>query len=132
MRLAAIMLLFKEQAFVEASIRAIYPVVDSICCATARDRNYAGKPLDPDRSIETLLEIPDPENKLRLLVQRDWRDVPGQEAGSNAEIFVQDAAARHRRKASLSASSTGRILTPQRMSLETSSRQLERGARATW
>ena len=80
MRLAAIMLLFKEQAFVEASVRALYPVVDSICCVTARDRNYAGKALSPDRTIETLLEIPDPENKIRLVVQRDWRDVPGHES----------------------------------------------------
>jgi len=80
MRLAAVMLLFKEQAFIEASVRAIYPQVDSICCATARDRNYAGQPLEPDRSIETLLEIPDPDNKIRLVVRRDWSDVPGDES----------------------------------------------------
>ena len=55
-------------------------MVDSICCVTARDRNYAGKALRPDHTIETLLEIPDLENKIRLVVQRDWRDVPGQES----------------------------------------------------
>ncbi len=82
MRLSAIMLLFKEQAFVEAGIRAIYPVVDSICCATQRDRNYGGDPIQPDQSIETLLQIPDPENKIRLVVQRDLRDVPGTESES--------------------------------------------------
>ena len=80
MRLTAIMLLFKEQSFIEASIRAIYPLVDSICCATQRDRNYVGDAIEPDHSIETLLNIPDPENKIRLVVQRDLRDVPGHES----------------------------------------------------
>jgi len=51
MRLTAIMLLFKEQAFIEASIRAIYPWVDSICCATQYDRNLAGQEVVPDKSL---------------------------------------------------------------------------------
>jgi hypothetical protein len=62
MRLAAVLLLFKEQAFVEACVRAIYPVVDSICVVSRHDRNFSGQPLEPDRSLDVLLSIPDPEN----------------------------------------------------------------------
>jgi hypothetical protein len=88
MRLAAIMLLFKEQAFIEASVRAIYPVVDAICCISRHDRNLAGDPVEADRSIETLLSIPDPGNKVKLVVQRDLSQVPG----LNAEAQQRNAA----------------------------------------
>jgi hypothetical protein len=77
MRLAAVILLFKEQAFIEACVRAIYPVVDSICCATQHDRNMSGREVTPDRSIEILLNVPDPDNKIRLIVQRDASQLPG-------------------------------------------------------
>jgi len=79
MRLSAVMILFKEEAFVEASIRAIYPVVDSICCVTKFDRNLAGKDVGHDESVNVLLRIPDPENKIRLVMQRDLSDVVGGE-----------------------------------------------------
>jgi hypothetical protein len=82
MRLSAVMILFKEQAFVEASIRAIYPVVDSICCVTQYDRNLAGQFISPDESMDVLRRIPDPENKIRLIMQRDLSDVPGAESES--------------------------------------------------
>ncbi len=73
------MVLFKEQAFVEASVRAIYPVVDSICCASQYDRNLAGQDVGHDESLNRLLQVPDPDNKIRLVVQRDLSDVPGAE-----------------------------------------------------
>jgi hypothetical protein len=77
MRLAAVMLLFKEEAFVEASVRAIYPVVDSICCASQYDRNISGREVTPDKSLEVLLKVPDPDNKIRVVVQRDVGRMPG-------------------------------------------------------
>jgi hypothetical protein len=79
MRLAAVLLLFKEQAFVEACVRAIYPVVDSICCVTRHDRNFAGDSLEPDRSLNVLLGVPDPENKVRLVMRRSLDGLPGDE-----------------------------------------------------
>jgi hypothetical protein len=88
MRLAAIMLLFKEQAFVEASVRAVYPVVDSVCCASRHDRNFAGDPLAPDRSLDALLAVPDPENKIRVVIQRDLKGMPGE----NSEARLRNAA----------------------------------------
>jgi len=88
MRLAAIMLLFKEQAFVEASVRAVYPVVDSICCASRHDRNFAGKPLEPDQTLDVLLAVPDPDDKIRVVVQRDLDGVPGE----NSEARLRNAA----------------------------------------
>ncbi len=88
MRLAAVLLLFKEQAFVEACVRAIYPAVDSICCVTGYDRNFAGQPVEPDESLRVLLDLPDPANKLRLVVNRSLEGLPGR----NAEARLRNAA----------------------------------------
>ena len=88
MRLAAVMLIFKEQNFVEASVRAIYPLVDSICCVSRYDRNFSGGEMTPDRTLEVLLQIPDPHNKLKLVVQRDLSQV----SGVNSEARLRNAA----------------------------------------
>jgi hypothetical protein len=88
MRLAAIMLLFREQHFVEASIRAIYPVVDAVVCTSRHDRNFSGEPVPTDDSIATLLRIPDPDNKIKLAIQRDLTLFPG----LNAEAQLRNAA----------------------------------------
>ena len=85
MRLSAVLLLFREQHFIAATYQAIYPVVDSICVATQYDRNLAGKSIVPDQSVARLLSLPDPENKLRLVVQRQF---PGE--------YQEDAAAQLR------------------------------------
>jgi len=77
MRLAAVILLFKEQLFIEATVRALYPVVDSICIATQYDRSIAGPSVTPDSGIDVLLKVPDPDNKIRLVVHRDTTHLPG-------------------------------------------------------
>ncbi len=82
------MLLFKEQAFVEACVRAIYPVVDAICCTTRHDRNFSGQELTPDRTIEALLQVPDPDNKIKLVVDRGLSQV----RGKNSEARLRNAA----------------------------------------
>jgi len=88
MRLAAIMLLFRERNFVEASVRAIYPVVDAIVCTSRHDRNFSGEPVATDDSIGKLLAVPDPDNKIKLTVQRDL----GQFPGLNTEAQLRNAA----------------------------------------
>jgi hypothetical protein len=77
MRLAAVLLFFKEPHFIEACVRAIYPVVDSICCPSQVDRNFAGREITPDETLQRLLSTPDPDNKLRLVIKRNLDDVPG-------------------------------------------------------
>jgi hypothetical protein len=88
MRLAAIMLIFKERNFIEASVRAIYPVVDSICLTSRHDRNFSGGAVVPDETLEVLLRLPDPDDKLKLVVQRDLSQVPG----LNSEAKLRNAA----------------------------------------
>ena len=88
MRLAAIMLLFRERNFVEASVRAIYPVVDAIVCTSRHDRNFSGEPVATDDSIGKLLAVPDPDNKIKLTVQRDLSPFPG----LNTEAQLRNAA----------------------------------------
>jgi hypothetical protein len=88
MRLAAIMLLFREQSFVEASVRAIYPVADAIVCTSRHDRNFSGEPVATDDTVATLLRIPDPENKIKLAVQRELAQAPG----LNSEARLRNAA----------------------------------------
>jgi hypothetical protein len=82
MRLAAVLLLFKEQAFVEACVRAIYPVVDSICCASQYDRNLIGQPMAHDGSLDVLLAVPDPENKIRVVMRRDLDGLRGADSAA--------------------------------------------------
>jgi hypothetical protein len=82
MRLAAVLLLFREEAFVEACVRAIYPAVDSICCATRHDRNLEGRALEPDGTIPRLLAVDDPQDKLRLVVTRGLDAWPGRDAAA--------------------------------------------------
>lgn len=89
MRLAAIMLLFKERAFVEASIRAIYPVVDAIVCPTRHDRNFAGKELAPDDTLDVVLKIPDPDNKIKIVIDRGLTQV---RHGDNSEARLRNTA----------------------------------------
>jgi len=79
MKLAAIFLVFKDEHFIRASFQSIYPVVDSICCVTAHDRNFKGEPSQSDGTISTLLSLPDPQNKLRLAVLRSGEGVPGED-----------------------------------------------------
>ena len=79
MRLAAVLLVFKEQYFVKATISAIYPVVDSICCVTQFDRNLKDKEIAPDGTLGTILAMPDPENKIRVIMRRDLSEAPGED-----------------------------------------------------
>lgn len=88
MRLSAVLLVFKEQDFIQATIKAIYPVVDTICCVTQRDRNFSGGPITPDQTIERILALPDPDNKIRIVVRRQLDDVPG----LNSEARLRNAA----------------------------------------
>jgi hypothetical protein len=88
MRLAAIMLLFRERNFVEASVRAIYPVVDAIVCTSRHDRNFSGELVATDDSIAKQLAVPDPDNKIKLTVQRDLDQFPG----LNTEARLRNAA----------------------------------------
>ncbi|MDX2227559.1 MAG: glycosyltransferase family A protein [Verrucomicrobiae bacterium] len=92
MKLAAIMLVFKEQHFLKASLEAVYPHVDALCCATMYDRNLKGSPVAPDHSLETLLAIPDPQNKLRLVLQRDVSARPGSDAAARLRNAAMDLA----------------------------------------
>ncbi|MDZ4742852.1 MAG: hypothetical protein SGI98_05470 [Verrucomicrobiota bacterium] len=82
MKLAAIMLVFKEEHFLRASIEAVYGHVDAICCATMYDRNLKGSGVEPDDSLNVLLSVADPLNKLRLVLQRDVSDLPGIDAAA--------------------------------------------------
>jgi hypothetical protein len=88
MRLAAIMLLFREQHFVEASVRALLPVVDAVVCTSRHDRNFSGEPVPTDDSIAALLRVPDPDNKIKLALQRDTAQAPG----LNTEAQLRNAA----------------------------------------
>ena len=76
MRLAAVILLFKEQAFIEACVRAIYPVVDSICCASRHDRNFSGGEVAPDQTLEVLLELPRVAEIAGFTVYENGRAMP--------------------------------------------------------
>jgi hypothetical protein len=90
MKLAAVVLVFKEEPFLIPVLAGIYTAVDIICVVTAYDRNFKGEYIAPDQTVPKLLDFPDPENKLRFVLRRNLESLPGKESESklrNAAIF---------------------------------------------
>jgi len=91
-KLAAIVLVFKEESFLNAVLGGIYPVVDTICVVTAYDRNLKGQYVEPDKTVPKLLDFPDPDNKLRFVLRRDLSGLPGMESESRLRNAAMAAA----------------------------------------
>ncbi len=64
LRLFAIYVTLTDEPFIEASLESVYPFAAKIFVLTARDKTWDGTPVDPDGTLERVLEFPDPENKI--------------------------------------------------------------------
>ncbi len=74
--LVAIILALREEPFIGACMRAIYPVVERIVLITAYDQTLRGDLVSPDKTLQKALEFPDPERKLFILVTRHFKGEP--------------------------------------------------------
>lgn len=66
----AIYAVLTDEPFIRASLDSVYPFASAISVITAVDRNWSGERVEPDGTFETVLNYPDPENKLN--VYRVW------------------------------------------------------------
>ena len=66
----AIIIALNEEDFIAETIKPIYKHCTGISVVTQYDRDYYGKLLKPDNTINNVLNIPDPEGKIHLVVRR--------------------------------------------------------------
>ena len=66
----AIIIALNEEDFITETIKPIYKYCSGISVVTQYDRDYYGKLLKPDNTINKVLGIPDPEGKIHLVVRR--------------------------------------------------------------
>src|ERR1700744_5892316 len=82
MRIHAIMPALNEEVFIENQLRTLYPFCSGISVLTQYDRDWYGKAVKPDRTVELVSNFSDPEGKIHLVLRR-WRD---QAAALNSEM----------------------------------------------
>jgi hypothetical protein len=82
LRIHAIILALNEEPFIENQLRTLYPFCSGISVITQYDRDWYGRPVRPDRTVELVLGFPDPVGKIHLIVRR----FPDEAAARNAEM----------------------------------------------
>ncbi|MCS4086114.1 hypothetical protein GGQ10_000913 [Salinibacter ruber] len=71
-----------EEVFIEEQLKTLYPLCSGISILSQYDRDWYGKRVEPDSTIERVLQYPDPAGKIHCVVRR-WRD---QAAALNMEM----------------------------------------------
>src|SRR5258708_15091841 len=84
LRVHAIILALNEEVFIQNHLRTLYPFCSGISVLTQYDRDWYGKPVKPDRTVELVSNFPDPEGKIHLVVRR----FPDEAAARNCEMLV--------------------------------------------
>ena len=85
-RLHAIILALNEEVFIKAQLDTIYTFCDAISIITQYDRDWYGKPVVPDATVQTVMNYPDPAGKINLLIRR----LPDEAAARNMEMLSFD------------------------------------------
>lgn len=78
----AIVLALNEEVFIANLLETLYPFCAGISVLTQYDRDWYGKRVTPDKTLELVANYPDPAGKIHLCLRR-WRD---QSAALNCEI----------------------------------------------
>jgi hypothetical protein len=79
----AIILALNEEAFIKTQLDTIYPFCKAISIITQYDRDWYGKPVVPDGTVPLILNYPDPEGKINLVIRR----LPDEAAARNMEML---------------------------------------------
>ncbi len=82
LRVHALVLALNEEPFILNQLRTLYPFCCGISVLTQYDRDWYGKPVTPDQTLDLVARFPDPEGKIHLVLRR-WRD---QAAALNSEM----------------------------------------------
>lgn len=70
MNIHAIIIALNEEDFITETIRPLYAHCSGISVITQYDRDYYGKPVVPDTTVQKVLQFPDPAGKIHLVVRR--------------------------------------------------------------
>lgn len=70
MNIHAIIIALNEDDFITETIRPLYPHCSGISVITQYDRDYYGKLVQPDTTVQKVLSYPDPVGKIHLVVRR--------------------------------------------------------------
>ncbi|MGN6646912.1 MAG: hypothetical protein ACTHJT_10330 [Cytophaga sp.] len=70
MRIHAICLALNEDGFIREVISALYPFCSGISLITQYDRDWYGKPVIPDQTVPFVMNFPDPEGKIHVVIRR--------------------------------------------------------------
>lgn len=84
LKVHAIILALNEEVFIGPQLDTIYPFCRSISVITQYDRDWYGKPVQPDQTASLVLNYPDPEGKIQLIVRR----MPDEAAARNMEMLA--------------------------------------------
>lgn len=82
LRIHAIVLALNEEVFIANQLAALYPYCAGISVLTQYDRDWYGKRVTPDATVEFVMDHPDPDGKIHLVMRR----FPDQAAALNSEM----------------------------------------------
>jgi hypothetical protein len=83
LRIHAICLALNEEIFIGNQLASLYPFCSGISVVTQYDRDWSGKPVKPDATVETVLRFPDPKGRIHLAVRRGCDEA----AARNSEML---------------------------------------------
>jgi len=87
MRIHAIIIALNEEDFITETIRPLYNHCSGISIITQYDRDYYSKPVEPDNTLSCVLNYPDPEGKIHLVVRRYNDETASRNHEMNALLF---------------------------------------------
>lgn len=70
LRIHVILIALNEADFITENLKTLYPFVSGISVITQYDRDYYGRFVTPDTTVQQVLDFPDPEGKIHLVVRR--------------------------------------------------------------
>lgn len=92
LRVHAICLALNEETFITEVLKSLYPFCSGISVISQYDRDWYGKPVQPDKTAQVILDFPDPESKVHFVVRRNIDEA----ATRNQEMLaLQNRCAQH-------------------------------------
>lgn len=70
LRIHAICMALNEEPFIVELLNSLYPFCSGISIITQYDRDFYYNPVIPDKTVNLVLNYPDPEGKIHLSVRR--------------------------------------------------------------
>lgn len=86
-RIHAIIIALNEEDFIRETIHPLYKHCSGISVITQYDRDYYGKRVIPDSTVNKVLSIPDPEGKIHLVMRKYNDETASRNHEMNAVLF---------------------------------------------